>query len=198
VGATAAKSDKIRSTYERSARKLGYQLIAGADEAGRGSLFGPVFAAAVILHPDRVIRGVRDSKQLTPDRREELSLRIRERALCWAVATADAQEIDRINIYQASRLAIRRAIEALTPCPDYLLVDALKVDLDIPQQGIIRGDALSPSIAAASILAKVDRDACIATGTRCTLVTDWHVIKGIPRRNISRRWPAWALRRTIA
>lgn len=161
MGAPAARTDKIRSTYERTARKLGFQCIAGADEAGRGSLFGPVYAAAVVLHPDRAIRGLRDSKQLSAERREELSSKIRDRALCWAVATADADEIDRINIYQASRLAIRRAIEALQPCPDYLLVDALQIDLDIPQQGIIHGDALSPSIAAASILAKVDRDACM-------------------------------------
>jgi len=161
VAAAGARENPIRSTYEQAARKKGYSLIAGADEAGRGSLFGPVYAAAVILDNEKPIRGLRDSKQLSRERREVLALRIRERALAWAVATADATEIDAINIYQASRLAIKRAISMLQPGPDYLLVDALQIDLEIPQEGIIHGDALSPSIAAASILAKVDRDACL-------------------------------------
>ncbi len=157
----AGKTTTIRSTLERAARKRGFRLIAGADEAGRGSLFGPVFAAAVILDESAPIRGLRDSKQLEPERREVLAVRIRERALSWAVATSDAAEIDRINILQASRLAMRRAIEQLTPVPDFLLIDAVKVDLLIPQKGIIRGDAICPTIAAASILAKVARDACM-------------------------------------
>ncbi|MBI3209179.1 MAG: ribonuclease HII [Candidatus Solibacter usitatus] len=161
MGAPAAKKDCLRSTYERRVRQQGFQCIAGADEAGRGSLFGPVFAAAVVLDFAVPIRGLRDSKQLTPERREVLSARIRQRARCWAVATADASEIDRINIYQASRLAILRAVQKLNPPPDYLLIDALEIDLPIPQRGIIRGDSLCPSIAAASILAKVDRDACM-------------------------------------
>lgn len=161
VAAAGARENPIRSTYEQAARKKGYSLIAGADEAGRGSLFGPVFAAAVILDRGNPIRGLRDSKQLSRERREVLAVRIRERALAWAVATADAAEIDAINIYQASRLAIKRAVSMLRPGPDYLLVDALQIDLEIPQEGIIHGDALSPSIAAASILAKVDRDACL-------------------------------------
>lgn len=159
--ASAGSTQTIRYTFERKARTSGFRLIAGADEAGRGSLFGPVFAAAVILDPDRPIRGLRDSKILPPERREVLSGRIRERAVAWAVASADAAEVDQINVYQASRLAIRRAIQALSPFPDYLLVDALRIDLELPQEGIIHGDALSPSIAAASILAKVDRDACM-------------------------------------
>jgi ribonuclease HII len=161
VGAQAARAESIRSTFEKAAREQGFRCIAGADEAGRGSLFGPVFAAAVVLDPARPIRGLRDSKQLTPERREVLAERIRERAVCWAVASADAVEIDKINIYQASRLAIRRAIEQLSPTPDYLLIDALQIDLPQPQRGIIHGDALCPSIAAASILAKVGRDACM-------------------------------------
>lgn len=139
----------------------GYCLIAGADEAGRGALFGPVFAAAVILNPDAPIRGLRDSKILDPDRREVLAERIRERATAWAVAFADAKEVDTINVYQASRLAMKRAIEKLTTQPDYLLIDALQIDLPIPQLGIIRGDAQCPTIAAASILAKTGRDACM-------------------------------------
>lgn len=158
----AGKTSTIRSSFERAARKQGFRLVAGADEAGRGSLFGPVFAAAVILDENAPIRGLRDSKQLDRERREVLAQRIRERAVCWAVATSDAAEIDKVNILQASRLAMRRAIEQLHPQPDFLLIDAVKVDLLIPQKGIIRGDALCPTIAAASILAKVARDACMA------------------------------------
>src|SRR6266478_8178748 len=109
------------SRHERAARKDGYRTIAGLDEAGRGALFGPVFAAAVVLDPDRPIRGLDDSKELTPERREVLAPRIRERAIAWAVAAADAFEIDRFNILQAARLAMRRAVQQLrAPC-DYLL-----------------------------------------------------------------------------
>ncbi len=128
---------------------------------GRGALFGPVFAAAVILSPDRPIRGLRDSKLLDAERREVLAVRIRERAVAWSVAAADAFEIDRINILQASRLAMKRAIERLNPAADYLLVDAVTVDLPLSQRALIHGDALSQCIAAASILAKVTRDACM-------------------------------------
>lgn len=157
---------KCGGRYEREARAQGYRFIAGIDEVGRGSLFGPVFAAAVILSMDRPIRGLRDSKQLRAERREVLAGRIRERAVAWAVAAADAVEIDRINIYQASRLAMCRAIEKLNPAPDFLLIDAMKLDLPFPQQPLIHGDALSQSIAAASILAKVDRDACMCEWDR--------------------------------
>jgi ribonuclease HII len=152
---------RCQGKYEREARAQGFERIAGVDEVGRGALFGPVFAAAVILSPERPIRGLRDSKQLLKDRREVLAERIRERAVAFAVAAADAFEIDRINIYQASRLAMRRAIEKLAPAPDYLLVDAVTVDLPIGQRALIHGDALSQCIAAASILAKVERDACM-------------------------------------
>jgi len=152
---------RCQAKYEREARSQGFERIAGVDEVGRGALFGPVFAAAVILSPDRPIRGLRDSKQLLADRREVLAARIRERAVVWAVAAVDAFEIDHINIYQASRLAMRRAIERLQVRPDYLLVDAITVDLPIAQRPLIHGDALSQCIAAASILAKVERDACM-------------------------------------
>jgi ribonuclease HII len=145
------------SRYERAARKAGYCAVAGVDEAGRGALFGPVFAAAVVLNPDRPIRGLDDSKMLAPDRRETLAGRIRERALAWGVGASDAFEIDRVNILEAARLAMRRAVEALGAC-DYLLVDAIKVYVPLPQKAIIHGDALSFSIAAASILAKTARD----------------------------------------
>jgi ribonuclease HII len=150
------------SRFERKARQGGYHHVAGVDEVGRGSLFGPVFAAAVILDPDRAIRGLRDSKQLDAERRETLSHRIRERATAWAIGAADVFEIDHLNILQASRLAMRRAVEKLCPAADYLLVDAVSVDGGSAQRGIIHGDARSQSIAAASILAKVERDACIS------------------------------------
>lgn len=152
---------RCHSKYEREARTNGFRLIAGVDEVGRGALFGPVFAAAVILSPQRQIRGLRDSKQLTPDRREVLARRIREHALAFAVAAVDAFEIDHINIYQASRVAMRMAIEQLRPAPEFLLIDAITVDLPLPQRALIHGDALSQSIAAASIIAKVERDACM-------------------------------------
>jgi ribonuclease HII len=149
------------SRYERAARKAGYRVIAGLDEAGRGSLFGPVFAAAVVLDPERPIRGLDDSKALEPERREILAARIKERARAWAVGAADAFEIDHINIYQASRLAMRRALDQLDAGCDYLLVDALRVDVALPQKPLIHGDARCFSIAAASILAKVHRDAAL-------------------------------------
>lgn len=153
------------SRHERALRQEGFRAIAGVDEAGRGALFGPVFAAAVILNPERPIRGLDDSKQLEPDRREVLAERIRSRARAWAVAAADAFEIDRVNILQASRLAMRRAVEQLTGC-DHLLVDAVTVDVVLPQKALIHGDALCFSIAAASILAKVHRDHALVAWDR--------------------------------
>jgi len=144
--------------YERAARQRGWQRIAGIDEAGRGSLFGPVMAAAVILNPRRRIVGLDDSKKLTPERRDELAARIREHALAWAVAEIDASRIDAWNIYQATRQAMLAAVLQLDPLPDYLLLDAMELDLPIEQKPLIHGDARSVSIAAASILAKVERD----------------------------------------
>lgn len=152
---------KCQGKYEREARAQGFERVAGVDEVGRGALFGPVFAAAVILSPDRPIRGLRDSKMLDAERRQVLAERIRERAIAYAVAAVDAFEIDRINILQASRLAMRRAIERLNPGADFLLVDAVTVELPLAQRALIHGDALSQCIAAASILAKVTRDACM-------------------------------------
>jgi ribonuclease HII len=152
---------RCQAKFEREARAQGFTRVAGVDEVGRGALFGPVFAAAVILSQDKPIRGLRDSKQLDRERREVLAGRIRERAVAWAVGTADAFEIDHINIYQASRVAMRRAVERLKPMPDYLLIDAITVDLPLAQRALIHGDALSQCIAAASILAKVERDECM-------------------------------------
>ena len=154
---------KLRCTlkYENSAWHNGARLIAGVDEVGRGSLFGPVVAAAVILDSAYRIRGLRDSKLLPAERRTVLAERIREHAIAWAIAAVDAARIDQINIYQASRLAMREAVLRLQPQPDHLLVDAVRLDCECPQQAIIHGDALSASIAAASILAKVERDRMI-------------------------------------
>ena len=151
---------KLRCTlrYEKLAWSTGATLVAGVDEVGRGSLFGCVVAAAVILDPGYRVRGLRDSKLLLPERREVLAARIREHAVAWAVAAVDAARIDQINIYQASRVAMREAALRLAPAAEYLLVDAVRLDCELPQRAIIHGDALSASIAAASILAKVERD----------------------------------------
>lgn len=150
------------SSYEREARERGFSRIAGVDEVGRGCLFGPVFAAAVILDPERPIRGLHDSKILDAEEREKLSRQIKARSICWALGGADVFEIDQINIYQASRLAMRRAVQALPLQPDFLLIDAIKIDLPIEQLPLIDGDARCRAIAAASIIAKVHRDACLA------------------------------------
>jgi ribonuclease HII len=155
---------KLRCTlkFEKRAWAAGAKLVAGVDEVGRGSLFGPVVAAAVILDPAYRIRGLRDSKLLPPERREKLALLIRQHSVAWAVAAVDSARIDQINIYQASRLAMLHAVQQLAPAASYLLVDALKLDSELPQQPIIHGDALSASIAAASIIAKVERDRMIS------------------------------------
>jgi ribonuclease HII len=163
LSASAAKLrllKRLRCTlrYEKKAWESGARLVAGVDEVGRGSLFGCVVAAAVILDPAYRLRGLRDSKLLLPERREVLAQRIREHAVAWAVAAVDAARIDQINIYQASRVAMRDAVMGLAPTPDHLLIDALKIECELPQDAIIHGDALSASIAAASILAKVERD----------------------------------------
>jgi ribonuclease HII len=147
---------------EEALRRQGYVRIAGVDEAGRGSLFGPVYAAAVVLSRERPVKGVNDSKQLDPEAREELAFLIRERAEAWAVARAEADEIDRINILQASRLAMRRALAMLAPACDYVLADAVTVEWPCPQKPVIKGDAKIACIAAASILAKTERDAALA------------------------------------
>src|SRR5581483_8531529 len=147
---------KIRclTTYEREARERGFRCVAGVDEVGRGCLFGPVFAAAVILDPERPIRGLHDSKILDAAERDALATQIKRRSIAWAIGGADVFEIDQINIYQASRLAMRRAVEALRVAPDFLLIDAVKLDLPVEQLPLIDGDARCRAIAAASIVAK--------------------------------------------
>lgn len=134
-------------------------LVAGVDEAGRGPLAGPVFAAAVILDARNPIKGLADSKKLTALRREKLFDEIRARALCCSIAQASVQEIDQINILQASLLAMRRAVEGLRLRPVKVLVDGNRIPvLDVLAEAIVQGDALVPAISAASILAKVQRD----------------------------------------
>ncbi len=153
------KKLKCTLKYEKLASEAGAQLIAGVDEVGRGCLFGPVVAAAVILDPAYRIRGLRDSKLLDRETREKLAPRIRENSLAWAVAAVDVAIIDEINIYWASKRAMEEAVGKLALRPDHLLVDAMRLNCDCEQTPIIHGDALSASIAAASIIAKVERDA---------------------------------------
>lgn len=152
---------RCESSWERELHARGFRAVAGVDEVGRGALFGPVFAGAVILSPDRPVRGLNDSKLLEPERREVLAERIRERAVAWAVAAVDAATIDYINIYHASRMAMRLAVGRLATLPDFLLIDAVPIELPIPQRSFIKGDARCHAIAAASIVAKVYRDACM-------------------------------------
>ena len=145
--------------YERALYAKGYEFICGIDEAGRGPLCGPVVAAAVILKKDDHIEGVNDSKKLSEKKREQLFETIKERAVAWSVGIVDEETIDNINILEATRLAMKKAVEGLKQKPEYALVDAeKKVPIDVPYSPIIKGDALSESIAAASIIAKVTRD----------------------------------------
>lgn len=141
---------------------MGGTLIAGVDEAGRGPLAGPVAAAAVILDPARPIAGLRDSKQLSAPRREHLAGEIRTHALAWAVAWSDPGEIDTLNILQATLLAMQRAVGLLAPAPAAVWVDGNRCpELDCPVTAVIKGDCTVPAISAASILAKVERDAAM-------------------------------------
>ena len=146
-------------TLENVLRKLGFNRVCGVDEVGRGCLAGPVVAGAVVLHPDRHIPYLSDSKTVPAAEREELFEQITTRALAWAVAEASPVEIDTINIHQASLQAMRRAVLALEPLPDLVLVDAFRIpDLLIAQRGVLHGDQRCSAIAAASIVAKVTRD----------------------------------------
>jgi ribonuclease HII len=147
---------------EEALRYRGFTMIAGVDEVGRGALFGPVVAAAVIL-PKAVVRlanaGLKDSKQMTQEEREALDAAIRRVAVAISIAAVDAETIDRINIYQASRLAMLEAVRGLPIAPDHLIIDAMRIDHPCSQTKLIYGDALCLSIAAASVIAKVYRDA---------------------------------------
>jgi ribonuclease HII len=159
-------------SHERRLQARGFRLVAGVDEVGRGSLAGPVVAGAVILDPFRPVRGLRDSKLLTAAQRVELSRQITGSALGVGIGESDASEIDAVNILRATHSAMRRALEALRVEPDFILVDALTIPgVGKPQEGLVHGDRLSASIAAASIVAKVHRDA---------MMERWH-----------ERWPCY-------
>jgi ribonuclease HII len=147
---------------ERAARKCGALRIAGVDEVGRGPMFGPVVAAAVILAPRCRLDGLNDSKKVSEKKRNQLDIEIRLNAVAWAIAAIDVETINQINIRNASLLAMRRAVEQLALTPDYLLIDGVDmIDFACPQQAVVQGDGTSFSIAAASILAKVYRDRMI-------------------------------------
>ena len=156
-------NDKLK--YEKEYLQSGYKYICGIDEVGRGCLFGPVIAAAVIMPLSlneneniNIIEGIEDSKKLTPKKREELSKKIIEKAICYSIYSVSEKIIDEINILNATKLAMIKAIENLKIKPDILFIDALKLDIDIKQISIIKGDLKSYSIGCASILAKVSRD----------------------------------------
>ncbi len=146
--------------YELRAHTKGYKLVAGLDEVGRGCLAGPVVAAAVILDPQNIPKGLNDSKKLTAEKRETLDGLIRKHALAFAIGIGDVEEIDRINILNSSKMAMIRALEQLKPAADCLLIDGnFRIAVELPQLPIVKGDQISVSIAAASIIAKVYRDA---------------------------------------
>ncbi|WP_342744487.1 ribonuclease HII [Cohnella massiliensis] len=153
-----AREEPDRLEFERKLWESGLVAVAGVDEVGRGCLFGDVVAAAVVFRPGTKLEEIDDSKKLSEKKRELLYDRIVAEAAAWSVARVDAETIDRINIRQASRLAMKMAVEGLGQAPQHLLVDAETVSLDIPQTAIVKGDARSQSIGAASILAKVTRD----------------------------------------
>jgi len=159
VSRSAPKPPVCGWKLERAARRCGFLRIAGCDEVGRGPMFGPVVAAAVILAPKCRIDGLDDSKKVPEKKRNELDIQIRQQAVAWAIAAIDVETIDRINIRNASLLAMRTAVSQLALTPDYLLIDGCDtIDWPCPQQTVIHGDGTSFSIAAASILAKVYRD----------------------------------------
>lgn len=148
--------------YEKELYKAGYQAIAGIDEVGRGPLAGPVVAAAVILPSGCKIKGLNDSKKIPKKKHQEIYQTVLDKALAVGIGLIDNEIIDQVNIYEATKLAMKEALSKLSLKPDYLLIDAMKLDIDIPQESIIKGDANSLSIAAASIVAKVTRDKLMA------------------------------------
>ena len=144
--------------YEEELWRSGYSLIAGMDEVGRGPLAGPVTVACCIMDPKAIVEGVNDSKKLTEKKRERLFPELIEHAVGYSVISIDNEEIDRLNILNATKQAMKRCVYSLFPVPDMLLVDAVDDDFGVPHRSIIHGDALSYSIAAASVIAKVTRD----------------------------------------
>jgi ribonuclease HII len=175
TAAEAARRRKQRNATQRETRRLsrlhlfeerahasGYRLVGGIDEVGRGPLAGPVVAACVVAEGPLKLRGLNDSKQVTPELRELLAIEIKSRCVAWAVGEATVEEIDRYNIYWASILAMERALAALQVPPDYLITDAVRIkSWSGPQEPVIKGDAKCATVAAASIVAKVHRDALL-------------------------------------
>lgn len=149
----------MRAQFSKKLREEGYRRIAGLDEVGRGPLAGPVTVACVILDPERPIYGLRDSKKLSAKRRDELALEIREKAHSYTIVSFTEQQVDELNILQATREAMKLAVESMDTEPDYLLLDALTIDMELPQLPLVGGDERCNEIAAASILAKTERDA---------------------------------------
>ena len=164
IEAEAAEDERLETMlrYEREAYNQGFQVLAGIDEVGRGPLAGPVVAAAVILPKGCKIRHLNDSKKIPKSKHEAIYHEVMEQAVAVGIGIKDAQIIDQVNIYEATKLAMLEALSKLDPVPQYLLIDAMKLDTPIPQQSIIKGDANSLSIAAASIVAKVTRDRLMA------------------------------------
>ncbi|NLG32236.1 MAG: ribonuclease HII [Syntrophomonadaceae bacterium] len=159
INAKELKRLNALKRYEREAFLRGYRCIAGIDEVGRGALAGPVVAAAVILPADAFLPGVKDSKKLSPLKRAKLADEIKSTAISWSIAYVYPPYLDEINILNATREAMVLAIRHLSPLPDYILIDALRLpELPVEQRSIVKGDSLSISIAAASIIAKVERD----------------------------------------
>ena len=171
--------------YERQYLSAGYEYIAGTDEAGRGPLAGPVACAAVImpLEKKKIIAGINDSKQLAEKKREELYGAIIKTAVCWKVVFIGHKTIDEINICNAAKLGMKEAIGGLSQKPDFVLIDAMRLDLDIPSLSVIRGDQLSYSIAAASIIAKVERDRLMREYDKQYPQYGFAVHKGYPTKN---------------
>ena len=183
------------NVFEFACQQNGYKQIAGVDEAGRGALAGPVIAAAVILPTHCRIKGLRDSKQLSPNQRAYLFDEIHNVAVSIGIGSVDHRGIDRLNILQATLLAMREAVEKLKPSPDYLLADGLHLpEVGIVGEAIPKGDSKSYSIAAASIIAKVTRDRLMAELDPIYPITDSHGIKGIPHPSIDKRLPDLAHR----
>ena len=176
-----AIEDRPTQVFEEDARVCGYRQIAGLDEAGRGPLAGPVVGAAVILPRRFTLDGLNDSKQVSPEDRDNLFQAITRYARAWAVGVATEQEIDTINILEATRLAWRRALGQLSIIPDFLLIDATTLPgVSIRQRAVVKGDRLSLSIAAASILAKVHRDRLMQDYQRRYPDYLFHIHKGYP------------------
>ena len=169
--------------YEKDLYSKGYELICGTDEAGRGPLVGPVVAGAVILPKNYHLEGLTDSKKLSEKKREKFFEIIKKDALAYGIGIVDAKKIDEINIYEASRLAMKKAISNMQIKPDYILTDAMPIlDMDVPVKPIIHGDGLSITIAAASVLAKVTRDHMLYELDKKYPMYDFKHNKGYPTK----------------